>query len=71
MEDRLCLLRDLSKAINITGWDFYPPLLSSLLSQFIVLAGIPSVNAYVSLNFLNMIPVLAFCFLLQNGYQQG
>ena len=52
------------KDVYITGWDYYPPLLSSLLSQFIVLAGIPSVNAYVSLNFLNMIPVATFYFFV-------
>jgi hypothetical protein len=50
------------KDIYSTGSDYYPPLLSSLLSEFFVLSGVPSVNAYVALNFLNMMPVLIFYF---------
>jgi hypothetical protein len=40
----------------------YPPFLSSLLAPFFQLSGIPSVNAYVSINFLNIVPVLAFYY---------
>jgi hypothetical protein len=40
----------------------YPPFLSSLLASFFQLSGIPSVNAYVSINFLNIVPVLAFYY---------
>jgi len=37
-----------------------PPFFSALLSAFFNLSGSPSVNSYVSINFLNIIPVFAF-----------
>ena len=39
-----------------------PPFFSSLLSGFFNLSGLPSVNAYVSINFLNIMPILAFYY---------
>jgi hypothetical protein len=42
--------------------ELYPPFLSSLLASFFTLSGVPSVNAYVSISFLNIIPVFAFYY---------
>ena len=44
----------------------YPPFLSSLLSSFFVLADVPTVNAYASIGFLNIISAFAFYYFLQN-----
>jgi hypothetical protein len=41
---------------------YYPPFFSSLLAGFFSLSGAPSANAYVSLNFLNMLSVFAFYY---------
>ena len=48
------------KDIDTTAPSYYPPLFSSLLSEFVVLSGIPSVNAFLSINFLMMLPILTF-----------
>lgn len=40
----------------------YPPFLPALLSGFFTLSGVPSVNAYISINFLNIMPILAFYY---------
>lgn len=40
----------------------YPPFFPALLSGFFTLSNVPSVNAYVSINFLNIMPVLAFYY---------
>ncbi len=41
----------------------YPPFLSALLAVFFTLSGnTPSVNAYASIGFLNIVPVLAFYY---------
>ena len=40
----------------------YPPFFSSTLASFFSLSGVPSVNAYVSINFLNFMPILAFYY---------
>ena len=45
-----------------TGSDTYPPLFSALLSGFYALSGVPSVNAYVSIHFLNIMPVFGFYY---------
>jgi hypothetical protein len=51
------------KDVAASGTDWlYPPFLSALLAVFFSLSGIPSVNAYVSINFLNIIPVFAFYY---------
>ena len=42
--------------------DNYPPFLPALLSSLFFLANIPSVNAYASIAFLNMIPAVAYYF---------
>lgn len=39
-----------------------PPFFSSLLAVFFNMSGSPSVNAYVAINFLNFMPVLAFYY---------
>ena len=55
------------KAITTSNTDFlYPPLLSAFLSSFFVLADVPTVNAYASIGFLNIISVFAFYYFLQN-----
>ena len=41
-----------------------PPFFSALLSSFFNLSGSPSVNSYVSINFLNIMPVVAFYYFL-------
>ena len=40
----------------------YPPFLSAMLASFFSLSGVPSVNAYVSINFLNFMPIIAFYY---------
>ena len=41
---------------------FYTPFLSGSLGAFFTLSGLPSVNAYASLNFLNIMPVFAYYY---------
>src|SRR5437867_2394123 len=54
------------KDIDSTASDYYyPPLFSSLLSEFLVLSCIPSVNAFLSINFLIMPPILTFYFFVR------
>jgi hypothetical protein len=53
--------RDVSHTDNI-----YPPFQHAFLANFFALSGIPSVNAYVSINFLNIIPVFAFYYFFTN-----
>ena len=50
--------------VALSGADsiWYPPVFSSLLAAFFDLSGIPSVNAYVSFNFLNVMPIFAFYY---------
>jgi len=43
----------------------YPPFFSSLLAVFFSLSDSPSVNAYVSISFLNITPVIAFYYLFK------
>jgi hypothetical protein len=46
-----------------SGLDWlYPPFFSSFLSAFFTLSSTPSVNSYVSLGVLNIMPVLAFYY---------
>ena len=42
--------------------DPYPPLFSAFLGGFFHLSGMPTVNAYVSINFLNFMPIPAFYY---------
>jgi hypothetical protein len=42
--------------------DPYPPLFSAFLAAYFDFSNIPSVNAYVSIGFLNIIPVFAFYY---------
>ncbi|HZD83688.1 MAG TPA: hypothetical protein VE076_12510, partial [Nitrososphaeraceae archaeon] len=51
-----------SDIANSVQDDLYPPFLSAFLAAFISLSGNPSVNAYASISFLNIIPVLAFYY---------
>ncbi len=49
--------------IDASNSDFvYPPLLPAILSSFIMLADVPSVNAYASIGFLNIMAVFAFYY---------
>ena len=48
-----------------------PPFFSSLLSGFFNLSGLPSVNAYVSINFLNIMPILAFYYFTTSWIPQN
>jgi hypothetical protein len=41
---------------------FYPFFFHALLFAFFSISGVPSVNAYVSINFLNIMPVIAFYY---------
>jgi len=51
------------KEIAMSGEGKYNlPFFSGLLAGFFNLSGVPSVNAYVSLNILNMIPIFAFYY---------
>ena len=43
--------------------DYYPPFQSALLAALATLSGIPLVNAYASIAFLNVIPMFAFYYL--------
>jgi hypothetical protein len=43
-----------------------PPFFSSLLAVYFNLSGSPSANAYVAINFLNFMPVLAFYYFFYN-----
>jgi hypothetical protein len=51
--------RDIANSVQD---DLYPPFLSAFLAAFISLSGNPSVNAYASISFLNIIPVLGFYY---------
>lgn len=43
----------------------YPPFFSGLLGTYFTLSGMPSVNAYVLINFLNIVPVFGFFFFFK------
>ncbi len=43
--------------------DYYPPFQSGLLAALATLSGIPLVNAYASIAFLNVMPMFAFYYL--------
>ena len=43
-----------------------PPFFSSLLAVYFNLSGAPSSNSYVAINFLNLMPVLAFYYFFTN-----
>jgi hypothetical protein len=49
-------------SLDQEDWEYGAPFLSSVLAVFFTLANIPSVNAYASISFLNMIPVFAFYY---------
>jgi hypothetical protein len=55
------LFRDLGP---VDQWN--PPFFSALLASFFNLSGSPSVNAYVSIGFLNIVPVFAFYYFFAN-----
>ena len=42
--------------------DFYPPFQSALLAALTALSGVPLVNSYASIAFLNMMPIFAFYY---------
>jgi hypothetical protein len=44
----------------------FSPFSSALLASFFSVSGIPSVNAYASISFLNIIPVFAFYYFFRN-----
>jgi hypothetical protein len=49
--------------IDASNSDFvYPPLLPAVLSSFFIIADVPSVNAYGSIGFLNIMAVFAFYY---------
>jgi len=52
--------KDMALSGADTVWN--PPFFSSLLSGFFNLSDLPSVNAYVSINSLNIIPILSFYY---------
>lgn len=51
------------KDIATSGTDWlYPPFFSAVLAGFFSLSGVPAINAYVSIHFLNLMPVFAFYY---------
>lgn len=51
------------KEVVSTGADWsYPPFFSAVLAGYFSISGVSSVNAYVSIHFLNMMPVFAFYY---------
>ncbi len=57
------LLSGAFRDIAVSGIDVvYPVFLSAYLATFFTLSSMPSVNSYVSINFMNMIPVFAFYY---------
>ena len=60
------------KDVALSGTDtvWNPPFFSSLLSGFFNLSDLPSVNAYVSINFLNIIPILSFYYFFTSWIPQ-
>jgi hypothetical protein len=54
--------------ISIAGGDegTFSPFPNALLAAFFSVSGIPSVNAYASISFLNIIPVFAFYYFFKN-----
>jgi hypothetical protein len=48
--------------ISVDSATLYPPFFSAFLSTFFTLSGSPPINAYVSINFLNITPVFAFYY---------
>jgi hypothetical protein len=62
----LLFLSGSSRETVIDGSDnlAYPPFQSALLAAFTTIAGIPIVNSYASIAFLNMVPVFAFYYFL-------
>jgi hypothetical protein len=44
---------------------FYPPLQSAFIASIATLSGLPLVNTYASIAFLNMVPIFAFYYFFQ------
>ena len=61
------------KEVASSGADavWNPPFFSSILSGFFNLSSLPSVNAYVSINFLNIVPILAFYYFVTSWIPQN
>jgi len=49
----------------------YPPIFSSLLAGFFSLSNSASVNAYVSIGFLNAMPIFGFCYFFTTWVPQN
>ena len=59
----LLFLSGTFKDVAVSGIEQpYPPFQHAFLASFFSLSSVPSVNAYVSLNFLNIMPVFAFYY---------
>ena len=53
--------------IDASNADFpYPPLFPALLSSFFVIGDVPTVNAYASVGFLNIMALFAFYYFCKN-----
>ena len=61
--------KDVASSGTDSVWN--PPFFASLLSGFFNLSGLPSVNAYVSINFLNIMPVFAFYYFFTSWVPQN
>src|ERR1044071_1139274 len=59
------------KDIYSTAPDYYPPLFTALISQYLVLSGNASVNAFVSVNFLIMPALVSFYFFAKKWMPIG
>ena len=58
------------------GDTIYPSFFHAVIGTYFSLSGVPSVNAYASINFLNIIPVVAFYYFFKKwitspGWQKG
>lgn len=53
--------------ISEAGDMFYSSFFHAVIGTYFSLSGVPSVNAYTSINFLNMIPVVAFYHFFKKG----
>jgi hypothetical protein len=48
-----------------------PPFFSSFLAGFFNMSGLPTVNAYVAINFVNIVPVFAFYYFFSKWVPDG
>lgn len=68
----LLFMTDSIANLSKLGLDaIYPPFFSSMLATYFSISGLPSVNAYVLISFLNIVPVLSFYFFFYQWAPRG